>query len=319
MAFDAAAMAVLGYLRLELPMAFWSVTRVENERQTYLYLDADNGYGLVKGGSHPWEASFCIHMASGAAPTIAPDAQAIPLYAAAGVNDAVDIGSYAGAVISEPDGKLFGALCGIDPQSRIDDATFAAAAPILQLLGQLLTMVLAANRARDVAAIRLNAARLEAETDVLTGLANRRAWERLVVLHSERFTRLGDPTVVAMIDLDMLKAVNDLQGHDAGDEYIRRAGAVLRAATRDHDVVARLGGDEFGLLLTGCTEASAEAFVQRLYIELDKAGVAGSVGWAPISVLRGFPSALADADAAMYIAKAQRRIARRLLPDRAPA
>lgn len=55
----------------------------------------------------------------------------------------------------------------------------------------------------------------------------------------------------------------------------------------------------------------AALFVRRLYVELEAAGVAGSVGWAPISVLRGFPAALAEADAAMYVAKGQRRAARR--------
>ena len=310
MSFDDAAQHVLDYLRQALPMAFWSVTRVENDRQTYLYLDPDNGYGLAQGASHPWQDSFCIHMAAGTAPTVAPDAQAVPAYAAAGVNAAVDIGSYAGAVVSEPDGTVFGAICGIDPLTRSGDVTFAAAAPVLQLLGQLLTMVLAANRARDLAAEHVAAARHEAETDVLTGLGNRRAWERLVAHHSERFARLGDPTVVAMIDLDMLKTINDEQGHDAGDDYIRRAGDVLRQSVRPHDVVARLGGDEFGLLLTGCTEPGAEFFVRRLYAELDRAGVAGSVGWAPISILRGFPAALADADTAMYAAKRERRSSR---------
>ena len=72
-----------------------------------------------------------------------------------------------------------------------------------------------------------------------------------------------------------------------------------------------MGGDEFGLLLTGCTESMAEFFVRRLYAELEAAGVAGSVGWAPISVLRGFSAALVEADAAMYAAKSERRAARR--------
>ncbi|MEO6267670.1 MAG: GGDEF domain-containing protein [Nocardioidaceae bacterium] len=311
MSFDDAALAVLRYLREALPLAFWSVTRVENDRQTYLYLDSDNGYGLVQGQSHPWDESFCIHMAVGTGPCVAPDAQAVPVYAAAGVNAAATIGSYAGAVVREPDGTLFGAICGIDPDVRTDDAAFAAAGPVLQLLGQLLTMVLAANRERDVTAGEVAAARRDAETDVLTGLANRRAWERLVAYHGERFARLGDPTVVAMIDLDMLKVINDEQGHEAGDDYIRRAGNVLRATARGVDVIARLGGDEFGLVLTDCTESMAESFVRRLYVELDLAGVAGSVGWAPITVLRGLPAALVEADAAMYVAKTQRRAARR--------
>ncbi len=311
MSFDDAALDVLSYLREALPLAFWSVTRVENDRQTYLYLDSDNGYGLAQGESHPWQDSFCIHMAAGTGPGVAPDAQAVPVYAAAGVNAAATIGSYAGAPVREPDGTLFGAICGIDPHIRTEDPAFVAAGPILQLLGQLLTMVLAANRERDLSATEIAAARRDAETDILTGLTNRRGWERLVAHHNERFARLGDPTVVAMIDLDMLKVINDEQGHEAGDDYIRRAGAVLRASVREGDVVARLGGDEFGLLLVDCTEAMAEHFVRRLYGELDAAGVAGSVGWAPISVLRGFPAALLEADAAMYAAKSERRATRR--------
>ncbi len=241
MEFDEAARLVRGYLHEHVPLAFWAVTRVENGRQTYLFLAEDNSYGLPQGGSHLWQDSFCIHMASGAAPAHAADAQAVPAYAAAAVNEAIDIGAYAGAPIREPDGSLFGAICGLDPQVRTDDLAFTSAAPLLQLLGQLLTMVLAANRQRDEADRAASTARTEADFDVLTGLLNRRGWERLVHAESTRFARTGDPTVVAMIDLDHLKTVNDEQGHDAGDDYIRAAGAALRDAVRGHDLVARLG------------------------------------------------------------------------------
>ena len=312
MEFGHAARLVLGYLRENVPLAFWSVTRVENGRQTYLYLD-DNDYGLPKGGSHPWEDSFCIHMASGAAPAVAPDAQAIPQYASAAVNNAVDIGSYAGAPVSEPDGALFGAICGLDPTVKTDDPAFVAAGPVLQLFGQLLSMVLAANRTRDAAAAELSRVRSDAESDVMTGLLNRRGWERAVAEESARFAKLGDPTVVVMVDLDRLKAINDEQGHEAGDSYIRSAGAALRSAVRGTDVVARLGGDEFGILMNGCTAELGVERIKDLYRHLEAHGVAGSVGWAPISVLRGFPAALAEADEAMYAAK-RARSARRTLP-----
>lgn len=319
--FDQAARLVLGYLRDNVPLAFWSVTRVENGRQTYLYLDADNGYGLLPGDSHPWQDSFCIHMAAGVAPAFAPDAQAVPQYAQAAVNRAVPVGSYAGAVVTEPDGTLFGALCGIDPKVRTDDPAFQAVEPLLALLGQLLSMVLAADRARDLVGKDLRRVQVEAETDLLTGLLNRRGWERVVEQESVRSTRFGDPAVVVMLDLDMLKTINDEQGHDAGDDYIVAAGNALRDGVRDSDVVARLGGDEFGLLMLGCTEAAAEEQVARLYLRLEEAGVAGSMGWAPISVLRGFPAALADADQAMYASKRARRARRASAqnPGRIPA
>src|SRR3954454_6320076 len=133
MPFDQAARLVLDYLRSEVPLAFWSVTRVENGRQTYLFLDDDNGYSLLQGQSHGWEDSFCVHMARGEAPAVAPDAQSVPAYAAAGVNADVTIGSYAGAVVSEPDGAVFGAICGLDPQVKTDDPAFLAVGPVLQL------------------------------------------------------------------------------------------------------------------------------------------------------------------------------------------
>lgn len=306
MTFDVAAHLVLTHLRDHLPLAMWAVTRVENDRQTFLYLDGPE-YGIAEGSSQPWEASFCIRMAASDAPPVAPDAQAVPAYAEAGVNAVLEIGSYAGAVISEPDGTLFGAICGIDPRVRTDDASFVGAGPLLQLLGQLLSMVLTAERKREQDATALLTAQLQAETDVLTGLYNRRAWQRVIAQEEARFRRFADPTVALVLDLDRLKSINDTGGHAAGDQYIRTAAAALRRAVRQHDVVARLGGDEFGVLMVNCTEDDAARAVHHIYATLDEAGVAGSLGWAPITVLKGFPVALAEADAAMYAAKSERR------------
>ena len=308
MTFEQAAEETLRYLREHVPMSLWSVTRVENGRQTYQYLD-DNDYGLQRGQSHPWEAGFCIHMAAGRGPMVAPDAQAVPVYASAAINSAAPIGAYAGTAIREADGRVFGAVCGIAPNAN-DDPRLAAAEPVLQLLGQMLSMILGVERERDRAATQLQAASLAAETDVLTGLHNRRAWERILSHQGGRVRRLGDPTVLAMIDLDMLKTVNDTQGHAAGDDYIRRAAHALRDAVAPGDTTARLGGDEFGVLMVGCTELQAEDRVDRIYDALAAAGVAGSVGWAPISVLRGLPAALLEADEAMYAAKRARRALR---------
>ena len=317
MTFDQAAAAVLAYLRDEVPMGLWSVTRVENDRQSYLYL-GDNDYGLLQGESHPWQESFCIHMAAGTAPSVAPDVASVPVYARAKVGERVRIGAYAGAVISEPDGLLFGALCGINQEGLVGDERLTRAEPLLALLGQLLSMVLAADRERERLSLLAVTASLEAEQDALTGLWNRRAWNRLLEDESARFSRFGDPTVLAMIDLDLLKEINDEQGHAAGDAYIRRAAAALQAAVRDGDLVARLGGDEFGVLMRGCSEASAQDRVAAIYASQEAADVAGSVGWAPITVLRGFPAALAEADEAMYAAKRDRRRARASVVAQSP-
>ncbi len=111
--FRATSQVVLDYLNACMPMAFWSVTRVENDRQTFLHVD-DNALGLTAGGSIPWQDTYCVHMVAGTAPRIAPDSAAIPAYAAAPANETVQIGAYAGAPITEPDGSTFGVICGAD-------------------------------------------------------------------------------------------------------------------------------------------------------------------------------------------------------------
>ena len=188
--------------------------------------------------------------------------------------------------------------------------------PLLNLLGSLLNMVLGAERARDDAAAAAADARSDAETDLLTGLLNRRGWERAVAAAEDRFARLADPTIVVMVDLDQLKDINDSEGHAAGDRYIVAAGQALRTATRPTDVLARLGGDEFGLIMSGCPETAGAAKVAQLYAALEQSAVAGSCGWAPIGIVRGFPAALVEADEAMYAAKKARRTEQALLARR---
>jgi diguanylate cyclase (GGDEF)-like protein len=315
--FDEACALVLAYLREVLPLGFWSVTRVENGNQTYLAL-GENVYGLAQGGSHRWSDSYCVHMAAGEAPQVAPDAAAVPAYAAAKVNEAVQIGAYAGACIRDADGELFGALCGLDPQPQPE--LLAGAEPLLQMVSTLLSLVLTADRQRDEALRRAERLQDVATTDVLTGLLNRRGWESVLREEQSRYQRFADPTVVAVLDLDQLKEINDGPGgHAAGDAYIARAAQALRAAVRGHDRVARLGGDEFGLLLAGCTIEQAPGLVGRVYEELEAAGVAGSIGWAPVTVLAGVREAAERADAAMYAAKRRRREARRAGQPTGPA
>jgi diguanylate cyclase (GGDEF)-like protein len=104
----------------------------------------------------------------------------------------------------------------------------------------------------------------QAMTDPLTGLANRRAWDRAlqeqVAGSGGSWTRL----CLAIFDLDHFKRVNDAHGHAAGDDVLRAAGKVISDGLRESDFVARLGGDEFGLLLYVRDEAMARAVVERV-------------------------------------------------------
>ncbi len=305
--FDRTAERVLTYLAANLPLAVWSVTRFENDRQTHLYLDEDNSYAITRGASTPWPDTFCIHAVAGRTPSVTTDAGAVPEYRRAAELAGVQVTTYAAAVIAEPDGRLFGTLCGFDPQRRLDDDELVQAAALLAFMGQVLTLALEADRDRERIHDALVTSESEAETDALTGLANRRAWDRVVEHEERRFRRLADPTVVAMVDLDRLKEINDSEGHDAGDRYLCAAAAALRDAVRGSDVVARIGGDEFAVLLRSCDVEAARPVVAKIEAALADRGVAASLGWAPVAVPQGLTAAIAEADGAMYAAKAARR------------
>ncbi|MDE1924034.1 MAG: EAL domain-containing protein, partial [Gammaproteobacteria bacterium] len=92
----------------------------------------------------------------------------------------------------------------------------------------------------------------QASHDALTGLVNRREFERRLQEAMDS-ARAGDTThALAYLDLDRFKLVNDTCGHTAGDNMLREVASLIKEAVRDSDTVGRIGGDEFALLLAGC-------------------------------------------------------------------
>jgi diguanylate cyclase (GGDEF)-like protein len=108
---------------------------------------------------------------------------------------------------------------------------------------------------RDVTARILELRRMshEAMHDPLTGLPNRREFERRAELAVGNARRDGSAHVFCYLDLDNFKPVNDTAGHAAGDELLRQVSSLLRSRIRTGDLLARIGGDEFGLLLENCS------------------------------------------------------------------
>jgi diguanylate cyclase (GGDEF)-like protein len=306
MTFDEASRTVTAYLAAAMPWGSWSVSRLVDGQQTHVVVD-DHGFGLEQGTVVAVEESLCQHMLAGRGPHIAPDAQAVQAYRPHA--EPLGIKAYAGVPITDADGSLFGVLCGLSHQ--VQDAGQHVNGPLLELLAGLLGIVLASDRGREAAARRLAEAEVEAATDGPTGLPNRRAWTRLVTEEGVRHRKFGDPTAVVIVDLDQLKAINDEQGHAAGDAYISAAATALRGAVGPDHLVARLGGDEFGVLLRRTTIAAAEMAVASMEAAAETAGVAASIGWAPVTVVGGISGAMADADRAMY---ARRRARHRLSP-----
>ena len=149
-----------------------------------------------------------------------------------------------------------------------------------------------------------------ADHDPLTGLLNRRAFERALEQHLERVRRYGLQGAVLMLDLDGFKAVNDLHGHGTGDRLLASAAERLRERLRTSDLLARLGGDEFAVLLPAAGRDQAE-HVARVAVEVMRTlsppggpSVTCSVGAAVLGDQEAAVEAvLREADRAMYEAK----------------
>jgi diguanylate cyclase (GGDEF)-like protein/PAS domain S-box-containing protein len=171
-------------------------------------------------------------------------------------------------------------------------------------------------QAQDVTERRRYEAELRhmADHDPLTGLLNRRSFERELERHVAHVKRYGPCGATILLDLDHFKNVNDTLGHRAGDELIVRVAEALRSRMRERDVIARLGGDEFAILLPDggreAAEAVADAVLEAVRAQRISSPsgrvrpVSGSVGVALFSDehLTG-EDVLVNADLAMYDAK----------------
>ena len=158
---------------------------------------------------------------------------------------------------------------------------------------------------------------VKAQRDTLTGLANRDLFEEQLRQALVRYRRTGERFAVAMLDLDHFKRVNDLHGHQTGDELLKMAASRLQAQLRDGDTVARFGGDEFLVLQTGLSGlAGVRRLCRRISEKLREPYAIGSLQLQlPASIgvvvanrqLQSPSDFVRAADMALYDAKAQGR------------
>ncbi|HEX2196360.1 MAG TPA: sensor domain-containing diguanylate cyclase [Actinomycetota bacterium] len=154
----------------------------------------------------------------------------------------------------------------------------------------------------------LDEIRRMADTDGLTGIANRRFFENALDREISRAKRSGEQLTLVMLDIDHFKQLNDTHGHQVGDQILHEVGAVLSGACRDFDVPARYGGEEFAVLLPGCTTQESFSAAGRL-----RKVISEMEGVVPVTASAGvatFPLHAADAaglvkaaDEALYESK----------------
>jgi len=195
----------------------------------------------------------------------------------------------------------------------------ARAAPVRNIPSELAVLLGEIERLQAaLKAEQARAAALEAsaDTDALTGVFNRRGFERELKRSLAYVQRYWTRAALFYVDLDGFKPVNDRNGHAAGDAVLQAVAAKLRGTIRASDTAARLGGDEFGLILWNLSEADAASKAWALEAAIAEATVAWEGGTLGVGASIGFsmldPSdepgqALARADHAMYQRKAARK------------
>ena len=180
-----------------------------------------------------------------------------------GIARSLGIVTYANAPVREKGGELFGTLCAVSNERRpLSETSMHALTLFAQLISQQV------DRERLAAALQQanHALAAMALTDAVTQLPNRRAlleeMQRRLAAHAE-----GEALIVAFIDLDDFKPINDRYGHEVGDQFLQTVAKRLRRMLRDGDVAARVGSDEFVILAAeqrARASQAAGALAQRL-------------------------------------------------------
>jgi diguanylate cyclase len=193
------------------------------------------------------------------------------------------------------------------------------------LLGEIAAMVKSNQRLEDdlvvararmeVQAEELDRTRLEARTDVLSGVYNRKAFDERLHLLLSRFRREQKPFMLVLADVDHFKRINDTHGHAAGDRVVTHVGAFLNENVRPGDYVARYGGDEFALLLPETESEAGLELIEQLRTRVsqeafdiglrgEQATVTFSIGVAAAAEGDTDETLLLRADRALYRSKA---------------
>ncbi|MEE4377155.1 MAG: EAL domain-containing protein [Candidatus Competibacteraceae bacterium] len=224
--------------------------------------------------------------------------------------DLVDQCLRKGEVIGLPDHAML--LSRTGSEYAVQDSV----APIRDWNNEILGVVLVFN---DVTEARRMAWQMtyHATHDDLTGLFNRREFERRLRRLLEQARLENTNHALCYLDLDQFKVINDTCGHMAGDELLRQIGRLLQARTRKMDTLARLGGDEFGVLMESCVLDQAKRVANGLREAVEsfrfewqgkRFNVGVSIGLVPISDnSESITGVLRSADSACYTAKEKGR------------
>lgn len=298
--------AILECLSRSIPFRLWLVARLDDDDWTVIKGTGES-YGIRPGVRFDWNETYCSRMVRGEGPMFAETASSITPYLDAKINAQLKlpIGAYIGFPLLRENGDVAGTLCALDPAPQA--LLNASQRLLVETFARCLSTLLKVHAELELTT--RNAERLQyiAEMDVLTGLYNRRGWELALSCQEVATSRFIQNSLVVVIDLDDLKMVNDVHGHEAGDNLLRLAAETIRKQFRDNDVVARIGGDEFAVLVVETSIRETHKLLTRLRAALLNVQVAASIGHALRLSNKSMSETVKQADAAMYEEKRSRK------------
>lgn len=232
---------------------------------------------------------------------------------------ALGITTYVSTPVRLEDGSLYGTLCAASSEKK---PMTERGEKVLRLFAKLIAQQIEKEKLVEELRAANEALRTQSYTDVLTRLPNRRAVMENLAREFGIARRSRQHVLIAFIDLDGFKQINDQFGHDTGDAFLIEVGRRLSAGIRGGDILGRIGGDEF--IVSGIntapagSPADAVAILKRRLQDLLTGDYAlpqvslhylgASIGVLSVDPARLTPEeALQDADAAMYRDKQQRR------------
>jgi diguanylate cyclase (GGDEF)-like protein len=208
-------------------------------------------------------------------------------------------------------------ILAVEPVSAVDARINAYRRRLLFAAALTLALAagLAARLARPVARVLGDLARLhgQAQTDALTGLANRRALDERLDDEVDHARRLGTSAGFVIADLDSFKSINDRYGHQTGDAVLRAVARIFTEAVRELDLIGRFGGEEIAVVLPGAQLGGARRLAERIRKSVEElrvetadgelVGVTASFGAACFPTHGSVEALVAAADASLYEAK----------------
>lgn len=300
----------------QLESTYLTTIDFAQDLQHVLYARNTQQMQIPEGLTVPWSDTLCQRaLTEGRSCT----SNVQECWADSAAAQALGIRTYVSAPVRLSDGRIYGTLCAASARS-------SALPPTVEVVLQLFAQLIAHHVEREQLMQQLQERNAQltqlALTDPLTQLPNRAALMEALQRLLAQALRNDTQVIVAFVDLDGFKQVNDVHGHAVGDQLLRTLAERLHTVSRATDMVARMGGDEFVLVgpsPAGTVEAEALCSVQNRLRNASVCAITlpdgapmyypgASVGVVAVDGHVSIDSALQQADSAMYADKAQRKI-----------